>query len=78
MLYFVSVRSHTRTLTGSFFLSLQSTAEWQLVFWITFAILLGGSGIYCMLTSGERQEWDKTDIKSTEDTVESQSNTAGS
>lgn len=50
---------------------LQSAKEWQEVFWITFAILFGGTVIFCMLMSGERQEWDITESKLTDDSMES-------
>jgi len=58
------------------FLFLQTAQEWQVVFWITFVILVAGTLIFCTLMSGERQEWDKTETKPTDDTVESQSETA--
>ena len=58
-----------------FFFS-QTAEEWQGVFWLTFAILVGGTVIFSVLLSGERQEWDKAATKPTEDAMESQ-NTAG-
>ncbi|XP_067038099.1 vesicular glutamate transporter 2-like [Acropora muricata] len=48
--------------------------DWQEVFWISFAILVAGTLLFCALTTGERQEWDKTETKPTEDDIiESQS-----
>ena len=58
--------------------SLQSAEEWQVVFWITFAILVAGTVIFWVLMSGERQEWDKTESKPAAETMESQTDTAGS
>ncbi|KAL9982328.1 hypothetical protein ACROYT_G004357 [Oculina patagonica] len=58
------------------FITQEETAEeWQTVFWLTFAILVGGTVIFCALLSGERQEWDKTETNSAteDDTMESQS-----
>ena len=56
------------------FFFFQSAKEWQEVFWISFVILLAGTLLFCALTSGERQEWDKTETKPTEDDIiESQS-----
>ena len=44
------------------------------MFWISFAILVAGTLLFCALTTGERQEWDKTETKPTEhDIIESQS-----
>lgn len=44
------------------------------MFWISFAILVAGTLLFCALTTGERQEWDKTETKPTEDDIiESQS-----
>ncbi|XP_073241577.1 vesicular glutamate transporter 3-like [Porites lutea] len=57
----------------------QSAKEWQGVFWITFAILLAGTVLFCLFMSGERQEWDKTEMqKAADDTVESQAETPAS
>ena len=58
---------------------MQSAKEWQGVFWVTFAILLAGTVLFCLFMSGERQEWDKTEMhKATDDTVELQAETPGS
>ncbi|XP_002166641.3 sialin [Hydra vulgaris] len=32
-------------------------SQWQLVFWITFLIYLGGTILFCLLCSGEAQHW---------------------
>ncbi|XP_068711966.1 vesicular glutamate transporter 3-like [Montipora foliosa] len=50
----------------------KSAKEWQEVFWIAFAILVVGTLAFCALTSGERQEWDKTEHQGTDDKIESQ------
>ena len=63
------------SLTACFsFYFFQCAKDWQEVFWISFAILVAGTLLFCALTTGERQEWDKTEIKPTEDDIiESQS-----
>ena len=63
------------SLTACFsFYFFQCAKDWQEVFWISFAILVAGTLLFCALTTGERQEWDKTETKPTEDDViESQS-----
>jgi len=57
----------------------QRAKDWQEVFWISFVILVAGTLLFCALSTGERQEWDKTETKPTEDDIiESQSSSDGS
>ena len=59
--------------------SFQRAKDWQEVFWISFVILVAGTLLFCALSTGERQEWDKTETKPTEDDIiESQSSSDGS
>ncbi|PFX21595.1 Vesicular glutamate transporter 2.1 [Stylophora pistillata] len=54
------------------FITQDKTAEeWQRVFWLTFVILLGGTFLFCLLMSGERQDWDQTVNKPTDGDTES-------
>ena len=68
---FVLISSSPLSNRWPFFLS-QTAEEWQGVFWLTFAILVGGTVIFCVLLSGERQEWDKATTEPTDDAMESQ------
>lgn len=58
------------------FIAQDKTAEeWQRVFLLTFVILLGGTFLFCLLMSGERQDWDQTRNKPTDENIESESAT---